>query len=71
MIGIRGCSYPNLKGFSTYKRLILRADLPPDHPQRANCHITETSQQPSQLQGADESHHSDPESTGAISDPPV
>ena len=66
----------NLKGFSTYKKLFLRADLPPDHPQRANRRITETSHQPSQPQAADESHHSDAhysdaESTGPISDPPV
>ena len=79
MIGIRGCSYPNVetsKDFSTYKRLFLRADLRPDHPQRANRRITETSHQPSQPQAADESHrsdahYSDAESTGPISDPPV
>ena len=28
--------YRNLKGFSTYERLFLRADLPPEHPQSAN-----------------------------------
>ena len=66
----------NLKGFSTYKRLFLRADLPPDHPQRANRRIIETSHQPPQPQAADESHHSDvdlsdAESTGTTSCPPV
>ena len=66
----------NLKGFSTYKRLFLMADLPPDHPQRANRRIIETSHQPSQPQAADNSHHSDvdlsdAESTGTTSGPPV
>ena len=69
----------NLKGFSTYKRLFFSADLPPHHPQRANCRITETqSHQFSQPQAADESYHSDAyysdadhESAGTISGPPV
>ena len=67
----------NLKGFPTYKRLFLRADFPPDHPQRANRHTTQTSHQPPQPQAADEIHHSeadlshaglaDSEFTGTIS----
>ena len=65
-----------LSGFSTFKRLFLRADLPPDHPQRANRRIIVTSHQPSQPQAADNSHHSDvdlsdAESTGTTSGPPV
>jgi len=57
-------------------KAFLRADLPPDHSQRANRRITETSHQPSQPQAVDVSHHSDAhlsdaESTGTISDPPV
>ena len=61
----------NPKGFSTYKSLFLRVNLPPDHPQRANRRIIETSHHPSQPQAADESHHSDAESTGTTSGPPV
>ena len=62
----------NLKGFSTYKRLFLRAD----HPQRANRRIIETSHQPSQPQAADNSYNSDvdlsdAESMGKTSGPPV
>lgn len=49
----------NLKGFSTYKRLFLRADLPPNHPLRANQLTTQTSHQPPQPQAADELHHSE------------
>ena len=54
----------NLKEFSTCKRLFLRADLPPDHPQRANRHTTD---QPSQAQTTTESKHSDAKSTGTTS----
>ena len=46
----------NLKEFPTHKKLFLRADLPPDHPQRGNRRSSETSHpdshQSSQPQGA-------------------
>ena len=64
VIGIRDCSYPNV-GISKNSLLIKgRADLPPDHPQRAN---RQTIDQPSQAQTTTESKHSDAKSTGTTS----
>ena len=50
----------NLKGFSTYERLYLRADFPPDHPQRAKRQI---SRQPPQSPSTVEPSKSDAKTT--------
>ena len=50
----------NLKSFSTYERLYLRADFPPDHPQRAKRQI---SRQPPQAPSTVEPSKSDARTT--------